>query len=688
MRKIDNSYALDKHQSMNRIRWIVELYEYNTLIKSDMCRYLCDVSDDIISVSYDCDSSSHIKMSASLTLFVPEENKKWYMRKEHEIPICFNGQNGSPLQWRNVLYRLREEFQYGGEHGLTRIREYGYFIPDNNSMTFDTTTNQMTLQLQGMAAGFTAEYGGSIVAPIRTFDYVFYKNGEFSSMIKHYEVEEKKTSTDITGSDTASQGGSANINEKKTKVKQKSSVTTLTQVSENKDKIRGQGGKTGTGSKLNVSIGEEKEINVPLPITIDNVKGDPDPYTGEQKMIYYYNFSLLYQIATMQCDWQLNKWKYPIKGFNGTNFMDSHILTSPLEFDENVTIMDILEKFLDMTLKGYMLWVDEERRLNIDYRRRTRGECRMTFASYGDLVVDEDTSFSDGDFYTATEVYGKDNESYGFFDASGIYNIARFDKTIKHFVNRKFGEQRKQTIVDNSIETDEEAYKRAVYETYRSTRGHETVTVKLRDDWIPAMGFPSLTVGYPVEYRTMEGETNMMILEKASLSDNVWTFTMTYFHDDDSTFDAFSNGRYLKQPIIYNCSIINGDTARLYITGDDVSRAKCCRIYSGNSNENETVYYNIAGFLGETVNRLGNGDFYFDFKIPSTGVYSFMAVLYHPAIDEFRGSNRFTVALSPTVKAIPDPYKPDIKPAEEHKPYLVIPIGIHLTDENGNRLTL
>ena len=44
-----------------------------------------------------------------------------------------------------------------------------------------------------------------------------------------------------------------------------------------------------------------------------------------------------------------------------------------------------------------------------------------------DLVVDEDTSFSDGDFYTATEVYGKDNESYGFFDASGIYNIARFD---------------------------------------------------------------------------------------------------------------------------------------------------------------------------------------------------------------------------------------------------------------------
>ena len=65
-----------------------------------------------------------------------------------------------------------------------------------------------------------------------------------------------------------------------------------------------------------------------------------------------------------------------------------------------------------------------------------------------------------------------------------------------------------------------------------------------------------------------------------------------------------------------------------------------------------------------------------------------MAVLYHPAIDEFRGSDRFTVALSPTVKPIPDPYKPDIKPEEEHKPYLVIPIGIHLTDENGNRLTI
>ena len=31
---------------------------------------------------------------------------------------------------------------------------------------------------------------------------------------------------------------------------------------------------------------------------------------------------------------------------------------------------------------------------------------------------------------------------------------------------------------------------------------------------------------------------------------------------------------------------------------------------------------------------------------------------------------------------------PTIKPEEEHKPYLVIPIGIHLTDENGNRLTI
>lgn len=685
MDKIDNSYALTQHQPADRIRWIVKLYTYNTLMKSNQCNYLCDISDDIVNVSYECDSASHVKMSASITLFVPEDNKSWYMRKEHEIVICSNGQTGSPLQWRNVLYRIQEEFYYGG---ISYTRDYGYFIPDNNSYTFDSTTNQITLQLQGMAAGLTAEYGGSIITPIRTFDYIFYENGTYSRMIKHYEVQDKECSTDITGSETAAQGGSADINEKKTNIKQKSSVTSLKEDEENKLKLRGQGKDPNANSKLNVPLGDERQINAPLPITINNVEGEPDPYTGEQKMIYYYNFSLLYQIATMQCDWQLNKWKYPIKGFNGTNFMDSNILTSPLEFDENVTIMDILEKFLEMTLKGYMIWVDEDRRLNIDYRRRTRGECRMTFASYGDLVIDEETSFSDNEFYTATEVYGKDNESYGFFDASGIYNIARFDKTIKHFANRKFGEQRKQTIVDNSIETDEEAYKRAVYETYRSTRGHETVTVKLRDDWIPAMGFPSLTVGYPVEYRTMEGETNMMILEKASLSDNVWTFTMTYFHDDDSTFDAFSNGRYLKQPIIYKCSIINGDTARLYITGDDVSRAKCCRIYSGNSSEGETIYYNIAGFLGETVNRLGNGDFYFDFKIPSTGVYSFMAVLYHPAIDEFRGSNRFTVALSPTVKAIPDPYKPDIKPEEEHKPYLVIPIGIHLTDENGNRLTI
>ena len=29
-----------------------------------------------------------------------------------------------------------------------------------------------------------------------------------------------------------------------------------------------------------------------LPITINNVEGDPDPYTGEQKMIYYYNLSV------------------------------------------------------------------------------------------------------------------------------------------------------------------------------------------------------------------------------------------------------------------------------------------------------------------------------------------------------------------------------------------------------------
>ena len=77
MLEINNSYALDKHDPIDQIRWIVELYEYDTLIKSDVCRYLTDISDDIISVSYDCDSSSHIKMSATLTLFVPAENKKY-----------------------------------------------------------------------------------------------------------------------------------------------------------------------------------------------------------------------------------------------------------------------------------------------------------------------------------------------------------------------------------------------------------------------------------------------------------------------------------------------------------------------------------------------------------------------------------------------------------------------------------
>ena len=349
-------------------------------MKSDQCNYLCDISDDIVNVSYECDSASHIKMSASITLFVPEDNKSWYMRKEHEIVICSNGQTGSPLQWRNVLYRIQEEFYYGG---ISYTRDYGYFIPDSNSYTFDSTTNQMTLQLQGMAAGLTAEYGGSIVAPMRTFDYIFYENGTYNRMIKHYEVSDRQSSTDITGNATSSQGGQADINEKKTNIKQKSSVTSLKEDEENKLKLRGQGRDPNANSKLNVPLGDERQINAPLPITINNVEGDPDPYTGEQKMIYYYNFSLLYQIATMKCDWQLNKWKYPIKGFNGTNFMDSNILTSPLEFDENVTIMDILEKFLEMTLKGYMIWVDEDRRLNIDYRRRTRGECRMTFASYG-----------------------------------------------------------------------------------------------------------------------------------------------------------------------------------------------------------------------------------------------------------------------------------------------------------------
>lgn len=648
--KVNNIYngvELTQHPPILNSRWIVKIYHYQTWYRSQEIEMFQDISDNVIDVSYECDSSNNIKQSASIVIHVDESMPYyWYMRKEHEIVLGEDDGTGSSswiVQWENSLYHISQSFTT--TEG-TRIRDYGFFIPDSNSEVYNSTAGTVTLQLKGMSAGLTKEFGGTIITALRSNDYRFYDDGKFGTKIDHYEIPEHSAVN--LEQITTSNADKVNASGVKEKEKAKTSYTT-------KDKSM-----LTQKSQQSGQVVYTKKVVSPYTVSLPNTLDD-----GKSLIVYEYDFLaglFDYTHTREYCNWILNTWLYPIKGFQFTSQMDIHTLPHSLEFDIGVSFSDIFDKFLETVLKGYMYWVDENRRLCVDYKPRNRGDhpCGLDWKDYGDLFIEESISYSEGEYFSATQVLGKDSLYYGFIDNAVVTSEnANIDWDTGMIVMPidVTGESKVQTMVDNDIESNQEALMRAQFESRKSMMGHEVVTAKIRNDWINGFVNPSLVVGFPIEYRTIAGQTSMMILDKASLSNDVWTFTMHFFHDQNVTEQ--SRERSLAAPTSITTTVHN-NIGTIYISGGDSGAAEICRIYVTNQNNS-----GVSGeFFGETARK--QSGFVFEFELDESVSYQLSAAYYAKDRDERYISPREYHSFQVHIPERPqDPYLNRKKPQEQ-----------------------
>ena len=431
-------------------------------------------------------------------------------------------------------------------------------------------------------------------------------------------------------------------------------------------KEKGGGVVTYTETKITIDPETHEQVEMTLPVTLSIAEGlsiDGD---------------LIYNMAMGAASQDITFMNYtapiPLKWGQTGDGQKLWQLPYDLEFDNDIGRADELQQLMDMAFEGATFWVDEDRVLNMSSKPTTRGGVELYWREYGNLFLSESSSYNDDGYYNITEVYGKDNNCYAICDWS------HFDGGTTHFA-------RKQIISDDTLQTNEECYARARWETYKARYGHQIWTVTIEDRYIKKFNKPSKIVGKRVEYTTVDGDTNLFFLNKLSYSGNKWTMELSLFRPLYET-DMKQYAVQLHTPEIYAHEIIDNKYIRLYVTGEDIENA-VVKIYATDS-------YGVdgasSGFRTESCLVADNGvDKYVDIEIKGNGTYKFDAALYSPNyLDSGLTSQWYTVTINLPVPVRPDtnPYPHPIFDEGGHEPYLLDGHMRVLTDGNGNALTI
>lgn len=431
-------------------------------------------------------------------------------------------------------------------------------------------------------------------------------------------------------------------------------------------KEKGGGVVTYTETKITIDPETHKQVEMTLPVTLSIAEGlsiDGD---------------LIYNMAMGAASQDITFMNYtapiPLKWGQTGDGQKLWQLPYDLDFDNDIGRADELQQLMDMSFEGGTFWVDEDRVLNMSSKPTTRGGVELYWREYGNLFLSESSSYSDDNYYNITEVYGKDNNYYAICDWSNL------DGGTTHFA-------RKQIISDDTLQTNEECYARARWETYKARYGHQTWTVTIEDRYIKKFNKPSKIVGKRVEYTTVDGDTNLFFLNKLSYSGNKWTMELSLFRPLYET-DMKQYAVQLHTPEIYAHEIIDNKYIRLFVTGEDIENA-VVKIYA-------TDPYGVdgasSGFRTESCLVADNGvDKYVDIEIKGNGTYKFDAALYSPNyLDSGLTSQWYTVTINLPVPVKPDtnPYPHPIFDEGGHEPYLLDGHMRVLTDKDGNALTI
>lgn len=889
----DNYYDMSTYPHNIEIRWFVEAYTWNMTQLANSTTdvsFYADLSDKVMDISVDIDSSNNIRQSANITFLVKPDDDWWFMRRGYDWRLSsWEGIGDSGVghitemnpMWNPVVYKIYQKFTFPNdvpnnrEVGSTKnyifrddyvfnskynpfsydkrkdiicttdrygrkikFREFGFFIPMSQGYNYDSTSNKLSLSLQSLSYGLTKEGGNVLITPIATFSYMF--NMPYNNSPTHKDalnvVEEtvKKTMSKYMADNKQTSNSAIKNTQRKTAAEitaiNKASASSLpnhkTKIEQETDYVIDLEQKfidkyskyqsshpglqiSGTAQALcennkntysittyvptyNPDIGREvmrpksisievdtRQCNVPMPLSYSGeeyyISG-----TGEDQLVVSTGFykrytqddmaSIVYDLATNRVDSVVNSFHMPLSGYNaptydGESTSKSEYFFNGFEFDSGVSVMDVAERFISEKFYDGRVWVDENRRLNFSSTPSIKTFQRgyLPYRYYAELIVSEDISYDDKDYYNIVEVYGKDSEYYGVYNGSDGSNFkTTLDNTIHaasavwhQMKTTRFAcEPKIKTLQYDSLESDEECFNMAAFEVWKSTRGQTTITVKVLDNYIVGTNAISHLCGNTfVEYRTMQGSGKTLIctLEKASLSGNVWTWTLKPFNSFSQSYDWFNYKEYLRiiteqydeyimaslrhewmdedsnndisayaknrlsMPVVLAYELLEDNRLRLYISAIDIGYSVVKVFQSGAGS------MNMGNFTGETVKCNGTDKLPYGTKCarnyddlisgnciykvwetskPLTGAceLSFQVQLYSPYHEDSPSSEIVTIKikeLNPVqqnvVEKIYNPDKKEIETVvveETSYNYLMDEKRDILTDENSNQLTV
>lgn len=607
---------------------IVYLYSFGA---KGVCRPE-DISDLIVDYSYECTCDNNVHQTAEITV-----------KGDPKIRYIWTRWENRELRWRDssgqgygniydllIAYRLIKTYK-DPETGSIQKLDLGYFIMTGCDTAYGTTEGSYKISLSGLSILLGGEYGGNVITAINT--YIF----------------EKITYTDDT--------------------------TSLRDVNKKDETDPENTEKNKTTSNVNKPIKniETVEYKCPMAITLtENQSIDADLFYNlavGSSSIYRAEVTYQNQSHSIPVVWAVTG--------DGQRFWS---IPYDVDFDVDIDRAGLISKVMEIGFEeGSTYWIDENRILHISSRAVKRGNLIAHWRDYSDLFVSENISFDNTGYYNTTDVFGKDNEYFTRYEAP----MAGQPDNV-----------RKQNLSYDELMSNDECSDRAEWETWKSMYGHMTTTVTLADKFIPQFINPSNCVGQPIEYMGTDGYISLYFLDKISYSQNKITLTLTVFKPMYLSEDIYLYGHdkagneMLDFPYITRHEILNGDTIRLYISGNDVEYG-VVRLYEHN------------GFIKTSVHTDGSNK-YVDFPITHNGTYLFEVGLYSPYFEDSGISGELTdgrkkwyeVTITdyviPSPMEDPDPYPhPNIfVPENAHPPYIITSDGRKITAEDGGNITV
>lgn len=172
------------------------------MLKVEICQYtpyvvtpLRDISDSILDFSYDCDCEANPRQTASITVKVDKDDQSWFMRRENKMREWSDGNALRSVTWQPLLYKISKRYFTEGDCSNPKEINFGYFVPTDDSYTYDSTTGTIQINLSGMTVSFAKEYGGGITMEREGKTYIDPKTHEYVTDIlpRCYKIPEEQS---------------------------------------------------------------------------------------------------------------------------------------------------------------------------------------------------------------------------------------------------------------------------------------------------------------------------------------------------------------------------------------------------------------------------------------------------------------------------------------------------------------